>query len=287
MGTIYEASTGLRAALLARSVVFELAFTLSVAVVLTMTGTFGLFLHDGWPARLAYWTRTVLAGYLLHRPLLRLFAGAAVRLGLPELAGWTASVLVASAPMALWLWWLGPSIDLGRRWPDAAEFAGAWAQAAIIAALAFGALWGLAGRWSFAEPTPRAAPEVAREPPAPVGAPLAAPAEASLAGQRLLERLPARLGREVIALGMEDHYVRVFTRLGDALVLMRMTDAVAELDGVEGLQVHRSWWVARAAIVAIERCGRTGVLTLETGFQLPVARRRIADLKRLGWIASC
>ncbi|NEX94511.1 LytTR family DNA-binding domain-containing protein, partial [Caulobacter sp. 17J65-9] len=100
---------------------------------------------------------------------------------------------------------------------------------------------------------------------------------------RLLERLPPRLGREVVALGMEDHYVRVFTRRGDTLVLMRMADAVAELAAVDGAQVHRSWWVARAAVVASARSGRSGVLRLDTGLEVPVARRRLAELKALGW----
>ena len=51
-----------------------------------------------------------------------------------------------------------------------------------------------------------------------------------------------------IALQGEDHYVRIHTALGSELVLMRLGDAIQELDGLEGERVHRSWWVARRAV---------------------------------------
>jgi hypothetical protein len=31
------------------------------------------------------------------------------------------------------------------------------------------------------------------------------------------------------------------------LLLMRFSDATAELDGLPGLRVHRSWWIAEGA----------------------------------------
>ena len=55
---------------------------------------------------------------------------------------------------------------------------------------------------------------------------------------------------------MEDHYVRAHTMLGSDLVLLRLRDAIAELDGIEGAQVHRSWWVARDVVEGVEREGR-------------------------------
>lgn len=271
---VHEAPAGLRAALTVRTVGVELAFMLGLAVVLAMIGAFGIFVFGPWPERMVYWARTVLVGYLVHRPLIRLAAGAAVRFGLPEAAGWGAAVLAGAVPMTFWLWWLGPTVDLDRAWPGDAEFLQTYAQVILVGALAWGALWALAGRRETASPaTPAERPEA--------GAP-ARPVPAEI-GARLLERLPVRLGREVIALGMEDHYVRVFTRRGDTLVLMRMADAVADLAAVDGAQVHRSWWVARAAVAAAERRGRGGVLKLDTGLEVPVARRRLAELKALGW----
>jgi DNA-binding LytR/AlgR family response regulator len=66
---------------------------------------------------------------------------------------------------------------------------------------------------------------------------------------KFLERLPLKLrGAEVWAVEAEDHYLRLHTSKGQDLILMRLADAVAELEGIEGAQVHRSWWVARDAI---------------------------------------
>ena len=63
-----------------------------------------------------------------------------------------------------------------------------------------------------------------------------------------LDRMPPRVGRELLALQMEDHYVRAHTEHGSALILMSLKEAIAELGDAEGMQVHRSWWVARGAV---------------------------------------
>nr|QQZ51292.1 LytTR family transcriptional regulator DNA-binding domain-containing protein [Phenylobacterium glaciei] len=71
---------------------------------------------------------------------------------------------------------------------------------------------------------------------------------------------------------MEDHYVRVHTAVRSELILMRLSDAVART-GREGLQVHRSWWVARDAVTEVIRDGRNLRLKLLNGLEVPVARR--------------
>jgi DNA-binding LytR/AlgR family response regulator len=71
--------------------------------------------------------------------------------------------------------------------------------------------------------------------------------------------------------------------LGSDLVLLRLRDALGELDGIEGAQVHRSWWVARDAVESVERDGRSVRLVLPRGIAAPVARSRIAELTKAGW----
>lgn len=83
---------------------------------------------------------------------------------------------------------------------------------------------------------------------------------------------------------MEDHYVRVHTAMGSELVLMPLTQAIGYLDGVEGLQVHRSWWVAKAAVTGVVEDGRNLRLTLTGGLSAPVSRARISRLRAAGWI---
>ena len=66
--------------------------------------------------------------------------------------------------------------------------------------------------------------------------------------------------------------------------LPELRDAIAELDGIDGLQVHRSWWVARGAVSDVQREGRNIRLTLDTGVEAPVSRANVQVLKDAGWI---
>ena len=101
-----------------------------------------------------------------------------------------------------------------------------------------------------------------------------------------LERVPARLGHELIALEAEDHYLRVHTAVGSELILARLSDAIAQLDGYDGLQVHRSWWVAADAVVAV--VGQNGRLALQlrNGVTAPVSRTYVAAVRARGWPRS-
>ena len=96
--------------------------------------------------------------------------------------------------------------------------------------------------------------------------------------------LSPRLGPEVLALQGEDHYVRVHTPLGSELLLMRLRDAIKDLEGRTGEQVHRSWWVAREAVGGVRANGRRVSLTLTNGLEVPVSREATARLRRAGWL---
>lgn len=104
-------------------------------------------------------------------------------------------------------------------------------------------------------------------------------------GERFFQRLPHRLGRGLLCLRTEDHYLRVFTHAGEDLILLRMADAEAELSGFDGLRVHRSWWVARSALRKVERDGNSRVtLVLVNDMRVPVSRSQIAVLRNAGWL---
>jgi hypothetical protein len=101
---------------------------------------------------------------------------------------------------------------------------------------------------------------------------------------KFLERLPAKLkGADLFAVEAQDHYLRLHTSLGQDLILMRLGDAIAELEGIEGSQTHRSWWVARAAVVSAERGEGRATLTLTDGAEVPVSRGFAKQLRDAGW----
>jgi hypothetical protein len=108
-----------------------------------------------------------------------------------------------------------------------------------------------------------------------------APAE----GAPFVNRLPHKLrGATILAIHGEDHYVRVHTTLGEHLIWMRLSDALAELAGADGGQTHRSWWVAKTAVTGVRRGNGRAVLFLSNGLQAPVSRRFARRLREEGWL---
>lgn len=89
---------------------------------------------------------------------------------------------------------------------------------------------------------------------------------------RLMRRLPAQVHGRLWAITVRDHYVDVLTDSGKASLLMRFSDAIAEVDGVPGAQVHRSHWVAWAGVGSVCREGGKVILHLKNGHQIPVSR---------------
>ncbi|MBS0361560.1 MAG: LytTR family transcriptional regulator [Proteobacteria bacterium] len=98
------------------------------------------------------------------------------------------------------------------------------------------------------------------------------------------KRLSARFRTaRLIAVEAEDHYLRIHTDLGSELIALRFSDALAELAGVTGFQVHRSWWAAADAIEGVRWKRGRGELRLAGGLTAPVSRTYAADLKAAGW----
>ena len=82
----------------------------------------------------------------------------------------------------------------------------------------------------------------------------------------------------------EDHYLRVHTSAGETMILMRLADAIRELAGIDGLQVHRSWWVARQGLADATRTDGKLLLKLKSGAEAPVSRTYIKAVKDAGWL---
>jgi len=101
---------------------------------------------------------------------------------------------------------------------------------------------------------------------------------------RFLDRLPPKLkGAAIYAVSAEDHYLRLHTSKGADLILMRLSDAIVELEGLEGAQTHRSWWVARDAVESVRRDGDKVVLIIKGGAEAPVSRPNVRPLREAGW----
>lgn len=113
--------------------------------------------------------------------------------------------------------------------------------------------------------------------------PAADSAEGASPEEAFLSRLPVKYRTaQLYAVSSEDHYLRAHTSHGEELVLMRLADAMRELAGAGGLQVHRSWWVSKAAVRDAVRQGGKLSLVLPGDKQVPVSRTFLADVKAAG-----
>ena len=108
------------------------------------------------------------------------------------------------------------------------------------------------------------------------------PAQPSVA--RLFERLPDRQDSRLISISVRNHYVDIRTTSGTTSLLMRLSDAIGETEGVDGDQIHRSHWVAWDEVVSATRSASKMTLTLIDGSTLPVSKtyRDLVDQRGIG-----
>jgi hypothetical protein len=99
---------------------------------------------------------------------------------------------------------------------------------------------------------------------------------------RLMQRLPANVRGVLISLSVADHYVEVTTARGKAMILLRLSDAMAEVGPTEGMQIHRSHWVALDGIQNVRRVAGKVVVETKAGAELPVSRSYVPALKARG-----
>ncbi len=233
---------------------------LAAGICLGVLGPFGTYLNGSLAVRTGYWVATLLGGTCIL--LFAWDAGDYIARRMrwrPPLVAMVASLL-AAVPIAMLSYALAV-----RVWTDPVRAVPSfvWYVQTLI----------ITGILTLVNAGFSQAPQAATPAPPSQGA----------AGD-FRARLPPHLGREVLALQMEDHYVRAHTRLGSALILIPLHQAVRELGGVPGLRIHRSWWVARAAVAGAVQQGRSVRLRLSNGMEAPVARAAVAEVRAAGWL---
>ena len=97
----------------------------------------------------------------------------------------------------------------------------------------------------------------------------------------LLSSLHPPLQGDIIWVEAQEHYVRVTTDQESRMVLARFSDVVRELTDQGGLQVHRSHWIRKAAILTTRKRGQNLQLELNSGDLVPVSRSYRQQVMRL------
>jgi DNA-binding LytR/AlgR family response regulator len=226
----------------------------AVAAVLTLVAPFGTDTSLTTGFRAVYWLVIVLTTYtagfgvdILLRPHLPHRLAQAVN---PFVVGLVVTGVVVVVNLLL----MG-RVPGGRSWVS--DLLTIYAIAALVAAAMQTVLASLAHR------APRSQ-DAAAELPA------------------ILDRLPLDKRGDLVALSVEDHYVRVRTVNGEEMTLMRLSDAIRETAPVPGLRVHRSHWVAVAQVTSARRDGDRAILGMAHGGDIPVSRSHIPAVREAG-----
>lgn len=227
---------------------------IALGVFLGFAGPFGSFQSLAAPQRFAYWFGLVATGYVLAIATLQILRPLAAFVRLPKVAAIVLVGLISTLPMMFVVAWL-LDVVFDRSTPPASLvslYLSVVSVQLVIAGIAV---------WRFVAPAK----------PAP-------PAD-DLNADQFFERVPDRLGRDLLALEAQDHYLLVHTRRGSALISMRLGEAVQILPPQLGFQAHRGWWVARKEVAGLRRDGHQTLIELTGGMTVPVGRTYLAAVR--------
>ena len=246
----------------ARDWAIDFAVAAVIGLFVGVIGPYGSYYNGPpWP-RIFHFIVCFCVGTLIFGVLQRLAVAGAQRLRIPVWPAVVVALLVGCVPLALFIGWLATTL-----WPflrgriTPLEW---YAQCVFLSGPVL--TFVVVGRALRARATER------RE------------AQASQASQASPAPAATRLSGEVLCLRMEDHYVRVHSLNGSRLVAGPFERVIAGV-AAEGMRVHRSWWVARAAVTGVVADGRNLRLTLRGDLTAPISRTSVAKLREAGWLA--
>lgn len=256
---------------------YQLGAAMMLGLVFGSIGPFGTFYDLAPPARYGYWLIATVGGWAQIVLLGGLLEGWILPASRPLWFRALISSTIGTVLISYEIPWLEAFF---RPW-NVGQMPPSWLLALYNLPLTVG----ICSIFSFIIARDRAAKVAGPAASAPPPAEPAAPARSDSAIP-FLRRVPPRLGQCLLALEMEDHYLRIHTALGSDLVLCRFGDALAELEGCDGLQVHRSFWVARVAIAGHHRRNGRVVLILTNGLEVPVSRTHLPAVREAGWLTE-
>ena len=230
-------------------------FLVGLAVILAIIGPFGTYEALSLPLRFAYWAPIVLGANIFTRSAGRivntLFEDAA------PLRDQTVSIVVFSVTFSPSVWAYSALFSETFRSLESLLF---------IAMNVFGVTAAVGYLVFFMTRDGEAAQEQKSVP-------------------RLHERLPEGTKAAIVRLTVDDHYVEAHLDDGSShRMLMRLADAVNEMDDTPGFYTHRSHWVATEFVRNGLRENRRDYLMLETGAKVPVSKTYRGDVEAAGFL---
>ena len=227
---------------------------IAVVFLLTIAGPFGTHQIMNTSPRLVYWAVISLVTF---------FTGSAISIAtgvlfenqnFPDWVSWLVGGMAAGVPIGILVWFINIwvfEIPIERDYSFLQFIGYSTGIAIIVVTLTF----------LISNKHAQAAPSSVHSP--------------------FFKRLPVHLGKTLISLEAQDHYIKVTTTKGSELILQRLGDAQKELENYPGLRVHRSWWVASGQIETVERQNGKMLLAMKNDSIIPVSRNYMKMVKAL------
>lgn len=263
---------------------------LILTAIVAFLGPFGSYLGGDFLTRCWMWALMLAGTYIVVRPVIMLCRWMEAKAHLPRGFVVNSGVIVTAFPLAL-LWRYNA--------PEATKLLGSFTalvpftllcSVAVLVVIWWAERTDAHLRYYFSGDGSGFLPEpIMPAASAPAAQPALTPPPAPrLDGSK--PRLRARLSKgfdgDILALESEDHYVRVHGVRQSELLLLRLRDAIQEMDGCPGAQTHRSWWVARDAVAGVVANGRNREIRLVNGMRIPVARDSVFRLEQAGFLPA-
>jgi hypothetical protein len=102
--------------------------------------------------------------------------------------------------------------------------------------------------------------------------------ERSQQREEFLASLPEVIGRDVIAISSDLHYLNVHTGLGTAVVLGSVSRC-AQFFADQGMMVHRSNWVAKQHVARVVISGSEAYCIMSNGMKVAISRSKRKEVK--------
>jgi len=253
----------------------SLAICLGLGLIFAWLGVYNTG-EISFPERVVYWTGLIALGYgsaALVNPLVfeRWMASAHPALQIAVVA------CLISVPITIGLIVIEYLSD-----GTLAEPAWWWIQFGYV--IVISVLLTAAG-WAMDRLAKQAAAPLSAPQPQPADTRIAPAPAPELAPLAFADRLPPKFRvAEIHAVSAENHYLRVHTSAGEAMILMRLADAIRELAALQGMQTHRSWWVAKQGLAGAATGDGRVTLKLKSGAEAPVSRTYAKAVKDAGWL---
>ncbi len=258
-----------------KRIAVEIFFMAAIGLIFGFLGPFGTYAMPT-AARLAYWVVFIVIGYAIFRPISLVSHWFRALVNIPLWLAELITSFLAALPLSMLIAYFMQILN-----PNILNASGGFGLL-YIQCTAIGFAIAIVTRLLFRE---KVADGSGLQPDQSDQIASGTELHTEIAVKTVLhERLPAGFPEHIDALHAEDHYVHVYADGHKEMLLMRMSDAIKEIDNIDGYQIHRSWWVARHAVNTSKRDGRNLRLILRNGLEVPVSKPNVAKLKQLGWL---